>query len=676
MTARIGVDIGGTFTDLVCRDAASGDIWVAKAPTTPGELERGVVAALAVLPPDVLPRAELFVHGTTIGLNAILQRAGAKTGLLCTDGFRDTLEIRRADRTEMYNIHWKPPAPLVPRRYRIPIRERIRADGHVLKPVHRDDVAHALNVFGPAEIVAIAVCFVNSYVNPEHELAVEEMLRDAGFEGEISLSHRLSREYREYERTSTAVIDAYVRGLTSEYLVRLGAALDKGGFRGEILVTRSGGGVMTAAEVQQRPFEAIQSGPVAGVEGAAQVCRSRSVELGIAADVGGTSFDASLIINGRPHVDYEGELLGWPIQTPWVDVQSIGAGGGSIAYADHDLLRVGPMSAGARPGPACYGRGGETPTVTDAALVLGMLGHGVLSSDFQLDVAAAEAAIDTLAEALGLSRDAAARGVVRVVTSSMAEVLRERTIGQGEDPRRATLLAFGGAGPLFATLLAEELGIETILIPEHAGNFSAFGLLGQDVTHEIARTHIRVITAAAVDGINAQLREMFSELAGRHVDAQSHTDEEHVAGLDVRYVGQDHALTVRFVVDPVVGVPGEDEIARNFEEQYMRRFSTSLEEPLEVVTIRATRRLLRDGSADYPSRAPSISSGPDDALRAYSFSSEDWLEFRLVSRGAIGLEEQWAGPLIIIEPTATTYVDVGFRVAVADDGVLELARSA
>jgi N-methylhydantoinase A len=683
MTVRIGVDIGGTFTDLVCRDEHSGDAWVAKAPTTPGELEAGVVAALASIPAETVRRADLFVHGTTIGLNALLQRSGASTGLLCTSGFRDSLEIRRADRTEMYNVNWRQPQAIVPRRYRLPVRERVRADGHIVTPLHEDDVVNALRLFEQAEITAVAVSFMNSYVNPEHELAAERVLRDSGFEGDVSLSHRLSREYREYERTSTTVIDAYVRGLTSQYLRRLETALGEQEFNGEILVTRSGGGVMTAAEVEERPFEAIQSGPVAGVEGAAELCREREIHLGIAADVGGTSFDASLIIDGRPHVNYEGEVLGWPVQTPWVDVQSIGAGGGSIAYADHDLLRVGPKSADARPGPACYGRGGTQPTVTDAALILGMLAKGELSNDFHLDADAARTAIEPLAKALGMTSDVAAQGIIRVVTSSMAEVLRERTIGQGEDPREATLLAFGGAGPLFATLLADELGIERALIPEHAGNFSAFGLLGQDVTNEIARTHIRLLTPSALDEVNGHLTEMFIELASRHSGDGTWSGAEHSAGVDVRYVGQDHTLTVTLSVDPAVGIPSVAEVAQQFREQYARRFSTSLEEELEVVTIRAARRLVRDKAAAARPHLPSLGRSaqvrtePDSSqsVHAYSFGSEQWLEFGLVARDALEPGRRpFDGPLIVIEPTTTTYVDVGFEIVLAEDGAIELSR--
>ena len=466
MATRIGVDIGGTFTDLIFYDDQTGDVQVAKTATTPEALERGVLHAVGTaVPAERLKDVEYFMHGTTIALNALLTRSGASTGLLCTSGFRDVIEIGRGDRPAMYDIFWKQPLPLVKRRHRLTIRERIRADGKILTALEEDDVVAALGEFRNAGLESIAVCLMNSYANPVHELAVERILGEQGFDGDVSLSHRLSREYREYERSSTTVVDAYIRPVTSRYLQGLIDGLNSADFTGEVLVTRSGGGAITANELRERPFEAIQSGPVAGAEGAAELCREHGWDLAITADVGGTSFDTALIIDGRPQVKHEGSIVGWPLQTSWVDVVSIGAGGGSIAYADNGLLRVGPRSAGAQPGPACYGRGGTEPAVTDAALVLGMLGDGVLSNDLTLDADASRTALAPLASELDLELEEAARGVLRVTTSAMAEAIREITIGQGEDPRGAKLLMFGGAGPLFGTLLGQELDIPAIVVP-------------------------------------------------------------------------------------------------------------------------------------------------------------------------------------------------------------------
>jgi N-methylhydantoinase A len=675
IATRIGVDIGGTFTDLIFYDDRTGEVRVAKTATTPQALEEGVLEAVeSSVPSDLVRESQLFMHGTTIGLNALLEAKGARTGLLCTAGFRDSLEIRRADRDVMYDLMWRQPPPLVRRRFRVPVRERVRADGEVLVPLEAGDISAALAVFEEAGIEAIAVSFINAYVNPEHELRAEEELRRRGFDGEISLSHRLSREYREYERTSTAVVDAYIRGATSRYLKGLRNGLDRVGFRGDILVTRSGGGAMTADELEQRPFEAIQSGPVAGAEGAGELCRLRGWDLAVTADVGGTSFDTALIVDGRPHVKAEGDIVGWPLQTAWVDVVSIGAGGGSIAYADDGLLKVGPQSAGADPGPACYGRGGTQPTVTDAALLLGMLGDGVFASGLRLLPDLADTALRPLAEELGLGLEETACGVLTVVNSAMADAMREITIGQGEDPRRARLIAFGGAGPLFATLLAAELGVPEVIVPPHAGNFSAWGLLGQDVTRETARTMIRPFAPAIVPELNEQLDEMFAELHARGRDDGPASDR--VVRLDLRYIGQDHTLTI--AVRGGDGRVPEDlaAIAAAFGDDYERRFGTTLDLDLELVTIRATARTrlprqTRERVVDVDGAAPSR----PRSLVGYSFTTRERVEFALLERAQIERGGEAEGPVIVLEPTATTYVDAGWKATADELGCISLERT-
>ena len=385
MATRLGVDVGGTFTDLIFYDDETGEVQVAKQPTTPAAPERGVIATvLAATPENVLRASRYFLHGTTVGLNSLLERRGANVGLLATRGFRDILEIRRGASDDPYNPFWKPAKPLVPRRLRLPVTERILADGTVHMPLDKADVRDAFELFEREEVTSIAISFLHAYANPAHELEAARVLRELGFDGELSLSHEVSGEYREYERTSTTVIDAYVRPNTSSYLQRLQNSLSEAGFVGDLLVTRCGGGSMTFAQAAQRPFETILSGPVAGAEGAAELARNLDLGDVITADVGGTSFDTCLITNGRPQTIFEGNVLGLPVQTPWVDVRSIGAGGGSIAYVDiGGLLKVGPHSAGADPGPVSYGRGGTEPTVTDAMLVLGFLAAGRLASGIQ-----------------------------------------------------------------------------------------------------------------------------------------------------------------------------------------------------------------------------------------------------------------------------------------------------
>ena len=588
-------------------------------------------AISAALTTELVDASKYFLHGTTVGLNSLLTRTGAIVGLLATEGFRDILEVRRGDRPDPYDLFPKLPEPLVPRRLRFGIPERMRADGTVHRPIETEAIRAAVEAFKAEGVESVAVAFLHSYANPEHELAAEQALRDFGFEGEISLSHRVSGEYREYERTTTTVIDAYVRPRMATYLRRLDEQLGGAGFKGSLLVTRSGGGAMTFREAEERPFETILSGPVAGAEGAAEL--ARDLELGdlITADVGGTSFDTCLITGGRPQMMYEGSVVGLPVQTPWVDVRSIGAGGGSLAYVDvGGLLRVGPGSAGADPGPACYGRGGTQPTVTDAAFVLGMLGAGELAGGVRLDGEAARAALAPLAEALSFEIDDVARGILTIANANMANAIREITVEQGVDPRRATLVAFGGAGPLFGTLLARELELKEIVIPPYAGNFSAWGLLGADLTQSAALTRITRLDGEAVPDLDGVLGNLFDALVSRAHDAGSDTGRE--IGFDMRYVGQEHTLTI--------GVPAAegrigasvDDIHGLFTREYDRTFGHSMDEAVEIVSVRATLRTPLPRRAEERALLASTNGHRGAGFEAYSFTRGEKLDFAIVDR--------------------------------------------
>ena len=671
MATRIGVDIGGTFTDLLFYDDASGESLVAKVPSTPANPDEGVVTAInQTIPADRVPAAEYFLHGTTVGINALLQREGAVVGLLATEGFRDILEIRRGDRDEMYNLFWSPPPPLVPRRLRLPVKERIRADGAIHIAQETADIRKAVEVFKQEGVNAIAIAYMNAYANPVHEIEAEREVLAAGFEGEISLSHRVSGEYREYERTTTTVIDAFVRPRITHYLRRLEEELGKIGFNGRLLITRSGGGSMTFAEAEERPFETIMSGPVAGAEGAGELARTLGIDELITADVGGTSFDTCLVSGGRPQLMYEGKVVGLPVQTPWVDVRSIGAGGGSIAHIDvGGLLQVGPKSAGADPGPASYGRGGTEPTVTDCALALGMLGEGKLASGIALDVDKARNAIVPIAEKLDFTVDQAAKGVMTIVTASMANTIREITIDQGVDPRQASLLAFGGAGPLMACLLARELSIGEIVIPPYAGNFSAWGLLGADLTQAAARTKIMKLSDESIAEANRVLKGLFATLEERQgplTDGQTRTSE---VGLDMRYVGQEHKLTVPMKAPDGVVKATAEAVREAFTREYERTFRNTMEEDAEIVSIRATLRLpLPRRASEYKTAV--AGEGGAAEVEAYSFTEDKKLPFKIVDRGAIAAGDVIAGPAILTEETATTYLDSGFEARLDASGCL------
>ena len=399
MASRIGVDIGGTFTDFICYDEDGNKVIIDKIPTTPSTPEKAVIEVIKRnFSESQLNKVDFFLHGTTVGLNALLERKGSKVGLICTKGFRDILEIRRGDRDQMYNLFWQPAPPLVPRYLRLEVEERIMANGNIHKQINKEQLKEVCQKLINEKVSSIAIALINSYTNNVHEAFIEKTLRDLGFDGQISLSYKVSGEYREYERTTTTVIDAFVKSRMSNYLNTLKKELNAIGFKGGFLVTRSGSGSMTFDEAEDRPFETIMSGPVAGAEGAGELSRKLNNTNMVTADVGGTSFDTCLILNGRPQIQYEGTIVGLPVQSPWVDVRSIGAGGGSLAYLDEGgLLRSGPQSSGADPGPACYNRGGSEPTTTDAAFYLGMLGEGKLASGLELNKSLSEEALNSVA---------------------------------------------------------------------------------------------------------------------------------------------------------------------------------------------------------------------------------------------------------------------------------------
>ena len=680
MSSRLGVDVGGTFTDLIYYDQTTQEIVVAKAATTPAAPEEGILdAVMTGVTEAQLAQAELFLHGTTVGLNALIQRRGAVVGLLATRGFRDVLEIRRGDRGEMYDLFWKPPAPLVPRRLRVPVTERLYAGGEVHTPIDLDDVRAAVEVFAADGVTAVAIAFLHAYANGEHELAAAQALRDVGFTGEISLSHQVSGEYREYERTTTTVIDAFVRGRMARYLERLGSELGERGFAGSSLVTRSGGGSMTFAEAAQRPFESIVSGPVAGAQGAAELANQLGYPELITADVGGTSFDTCLIQDGGLPTLYQGEIVGLPVQTPWVDVRSIGAGGGSIAHVDRGgLLRVGPQSAGAVPGPACYGRGGTEPTVTDAAVQLGMLGAGRLAGDLNLDREAAQTALESVAGELGFTAEDTARGTLQIAAANMAGAIREITVEQGVDPREAVLVPFGGAGPLFLSHLMDELELSTAVIPMYAGNFSAWGLLGADLTQTTARTRVTPLTPEGIAVANAVLGELFAELDTRASRSASNEPRRETR-LDMRYVGQEHTITVLLVeATGTIDIPA-DELRERFQAEYERTFALRMDEAVEIVSLRAAVVTPLPRRADPGPAAASGANGngaapQTETASAYSFREGEWIDFAVLRREGMAVGATFSGPAILLEQTATSYVDAGLTGRVHESGVVIVTR--
>ena len=675
MASRIGVDIGGTFTDFIVYDESGNKVIIDKIPTTPQSPEKSVVEVIKRnLSRKELEKIDFFLHGTTVGLNSLLERKGSKVGLLCTKGFRDILEIRRGDRDEMYNLFWQPAPPLVPRFLRLEIEERLFANGNVHKKINTEQVKDACNKFIKEKVDSVAIAFINSYTNKDHEILASKILIESGFKGQISLSSMVSGEYREYERTTTTVIDAFVKTRMSNYLNSLKKNLNELGYKGTFLVTRSGSGSMTFDEAEDRPFETIMSGPVAGAEGAGELSRKLNNTNMVTADVGGTSFDTCLIINGRPQIQFEGKILGLPVQSPWVDVRSIGAGGGSIAYLDEgSLIRSGPQSAGAVPGPACYDKGGIQPTTTDAAFYLGMLGEGKLASGLQLNKSLAEKALNSVGSQIGMSAFDAAKGILKIGSANMADAIREITIEQGIDPRELKLLAFGGAGPLMSNLIANELDIKEIIVPPYSGNFSAWGLLGADLLQMNARTKILRLSDEAISECNDILKELFKELEQRQkIDFSTSSQIKEIA-LDMRWMGQEHTITLKLENEKDGNISMDTETLKNkFMEEYQKTFGSKLDTVIEIVSTRASLRVQLPRKSESGKIDEVGIEVSNSQIECYSFTEDKKIQFDLVARSKI--DSKVSGPLIIIESTAITYVDINYDVNKDSNGNLILVN--
>lgn len=605
MSVRVGVDTGGTFTDLVTTGSDS-TYQVAKTLSTPAQPARSTAEALDRVGLSGQGAVETLVHGTTIATNALLERSGARVGLITTAGFADVLEIRRGGRPDSFDLGWKRPDHLVRPRLVREVIERIGPDGAIRVPLDEATARLAVGELRDQGVEAIAVSLLFSYANPEHEVRVGELIREEAPELEVSLSYEVFPQIREYERASTVVIDAYLKPPVDRYSRELQELAETRGL-GEVLVMRSNGGAITPEGVRQLPVSMVRSGPAGGVIAAVFVAEAAGQPNVILADMGGTSFDVCLIADGRPVLSTEAELeWGIPYCQPMVDVRSIGAGGGSMAWLDAaDILHVGPQSAGAVPGPACYGRGGTAPTVTDANLLLGRLGADLsLAGDVALDPEAARSAMAELADRMGIEVQDVAHGILEIADHNMAQELRLISIDRGLDPRDFTLMAFGGAGPLHAGSLARSLGMRHVIVPIFPGAFSAFGALIADSRFDYLRTGL-VRGLEDVDSI----RSLFTDLERRaraDLAAQGHGDSEPrlERSIDLRYQGQAWELEV-----PVVGEIGEtalQETLSQFHHDHERRFGWSLEEmDVECVNFKLAAVISRPRPA-----LPALPAGP------------------------------------------------------------------
>lgn len=666
---RVSADIGGTFTDLVFQDAETGRCEAYKVLSTPQNPALAVIEGLDKALPEGAGVA-FFIHGTTVGLNAVLTRRGAKVALLTTKNYRDVYTIQGNDRGEIFSIHWRKPKPLAAIPDTFTVNERISAKGDVETPLDVAEFDHLVAAVKERGYEAIAICFLFAFKNPVHELAAEAYLRERLPGVSITLSHRVSPEWREYARTSTTVMDAYAAPVVRRYLdtliAQLSGRLPEGG---QLHVMESNGGAMTASAASEIPLQTLLSGPVGGTIGGRTLSQTTGRPNLICVDMGGTSFDASLIIDGKPSTSNEAELEGLPIQMSVVDIHVIGAGGGSIAWEEAGAVRVGPQSAGSLPGPACYGRGGTEPTVSDANLVLGRLDSANFAGGtMTLDVARARKAVGRLGDRFGLSTEAMAQGIIDIINAKMADAIRTITIRRGIDPRDFALVAYGGAGPAQAVALAEQLDIGEVIVPVMPGAFSAWGMLQTDVRHDFKMTYYGYWEQVDQGDLERQFANL--EADGRDYLRKEGLRDEDISFerlADFRYHGQEYVLTI-----PIrAGAIDMAAVRRSFDEAYDRQYGhSSPDYRVEVANLRvaALGRLKRPDIAD-PLVSPQ---GPARSRKVYFGGKEH--DTAIVERTGIPIGGIVAGPAIIEEATATTLVPDNWQAEVIAGGHMTLKR--
>lgn len=656
---RIGVDTGGTFTDLVL--VRDGEVTVVKVPSTPPNFEAGVIAAIEGSGVDPA-RITQFAHGTTATTNALITKTGAPTGLVTTKGFRDVLELRRHDRGDLYDIMWDPPPPLVPRHLRLEVTQRTDYLGGELIDLDEGEARRVARELKQAGVKAVAVTFLHSYANPAAEERMREILLEEIPETYISISSQLLRESDEFERSATTTANAYLGPVLRRYLDRLNREVVQSGFAGTVYVMHSGGGLLSAKEIGNVPVRTLTSGPAAGAIAAAEIARATGTQRLISLDMGGTSADIATVRDGEVELttEYEAEF-GLPIRFPAIDLITIGAGGGSLVTLDAaGVPKVGPQSAGALPGPACYQRGGVEPTVTDANLILGRLAaDSPLASGLTLDLDLATKAMRPIAESLDVSVEEAAAGVIRIANSNMAKAVRVMTVERGLDPREFTLMGFGGAGPLHAFELADELLMTGVLVPAHPGVTSALGLLSGDAVHDVGESYVRGESEIEME----ELEEVFGRVAERALKAllrDGFSPEDVVLHrfIDVRYAGQVRSLTLPLNEQSWL------ELQNRFFVEYERRYQyVTRDLPLEIAALRvkAVAGLPRPELRHTEPIAPAVAE--PEASRPVWFG-ESFVETGIFARSGLLPGHSLEGPAIINDLDATTVVPPGWKVQV------------
>lgn len=659
MPYRLAADVGGTFTDIVLLNDETGVYETTKVLTTPEALEKGILKGFDELAGTRYAEVTSIVHGTTSGLNSVIERKGAHCALVTTKGFRDVYEIARANRPEIYNIHYHKPEPLIPRKDIYEIDERISYDGTVEKKVTGEIMAEVIEAL-KGNYDSVAVCLINSYANPENEKAVLSILEaELPADTIITTSHEIAKESREYERVSTSVLNAYVAPSTRKHVYALSEELAKRGFAGTLYMMQSSGGVIRAKMAASTAVCTLMSGPVGGAIGASVINRDNIIGF----DIGGTSFDVSIVINNRIETTVEAEIEGFPVLAPTVNVFSIGAGGGSIAWEEAGGMRVGPQSAGAVPGPVCYDRGGTLPTLTDANLVLGhMSPEHFLGGRMNVNKEKPLAVFEKYGEQFGLDRVAAAEGVCEIANHKMADAIRELTVKRGIDPRNFSILAFGGAGPMHAALIAEMLDIKEVIVPANPGVFSAWGMLHADIRHDTGRTKICLLSKLKEEEFHRNFAELKKEL-DEVLEKEEILDQErkYICALDMRYFGQEYTITVNI---PDESVFNREQIEEDYSAMYERLYGHhSSDNTVELVNYRMTV-LVPVNKAVAGQRTASVPVTPVDTVQGY-FGGNRY-DINVYSRNCLVTGVSIPGPAIVVELTSTTVVPPGWKLTVDD----------
>jgi N-methylhydantoinase A len=677
---RIAADIGGTFTDVAAFDERSGALLLGKTLTTPARLVDGITEGVHKAG-SRLADAGLFLHGSTIAINTMLERSGAKVALIITQGFRDIYEIGRINRPDAFNLRHRKHEPLVERALRLEVKERLRHDGSVHEAMDMESLAAAANQMEKERVEAIAVLFLHSYRNADHELRAKEYLQKRFPDAFVTVSSELSQEYREFERTSTVVANAYVGPRVHRYLEEIDAEAKREGFAGKFMVVQSTGGLYSLREAKQDCVRMMESGPAAGVIGTQAMCEIMGIANAIAFDMGGTTAKAGVVRDGGALTTGStmigGYFTGLPLLTPMIDIHEVGTGGGSIArVAPSGGLRVGPQSAGAAPGPACYGLGGVEPTVTDANLVLGRLAEDrFLGGEMRLDK---RAAIDAIREKiglpLGLSDIDAAAGILRIAAAAMSHAVKGVTTDRGLDPGDfPTLFAYGGAGPLHASMVARELRIPQVVIPTAPGHFSAFGMLLSDFRRDLVQSRFVRLEEVELDELKRWFAELEAQGTAAVEGAKLETRRMVIArSLDMRYVGQEHAVTVDIPLSSF-RTEGKAAIKRHFDELHEERYGRgSPEEPAEIVSIRSavTGVMKKPRLPDIARGGPAPARGAATGERKVFFPGKGWTKCRTYRRDALKAGNKIAGPALIEEHASTTVLEPGDAVRVDTHGSL------